>query len=86
MQGSQSGAHGSALPFAALNGALASNVACVVIPPGVHVAQPLHILYLSTGMCRQHELFSRCLYQSSFTKVLTRKKILRRYARFKRSS
>lgn len=54
MQGSQSAAHGSALPFAALNGALATDVACVIIPPGVHVDRPLHILYLSTGMSHQH--------------------------------
>ncbi|KAL3132695.1 hypothetical protein ABBQ32_009205 [Trebouxia sp. C0010 RCD-2024] len=47
--GSQSAAHGSALPFAALNGALATDVACVVIPPGVHVDRPLHVLYLSTA-------------------------------------
>ena len=50
LQGSQSAAHGTALPFAALNGALATDVACVVIPSGVHVHQPLHILYLSTGV------------------------------------
>ena len=50
IQGSQSAAHGNALPFAALNGALATDVACVVIPSGVHVQQPLHILYLSTGV------------------------------------
>lgn len=54
MQGSQSAAHGSALPFAALNGALATDVACVVIPPGVHVDRPLHVLYLSTGMPYRH--------------------------------
>lgn len=50
VQGSQSAAHGNALPFAALNGALATDVGCVIIPAGVHVQQPLHILYLSTGM------------------------------------
>ncbi len=49
MQGTQTAAHGTALPFAALNGALATDVACVVIPAGGHVQQPLHILYLSTG-------------------------------------
>ena len=48
-QGSQSAAHGNALPFAALNGALVTDVACVVVPAGVHIQQPLHILYLSTG-------------------------------------
>lgn len=56
MQGSQSAAHGNALPFAALNGALASDVACVVIPAGVHVQQPLHVLYLSTGMLPASEI------------------------------
>lgn len=46
--GAQSAAYGNALPFAALNGALASDVACIMVPAGVHIQQPLHVLYLST--------------------------------------
>lgn len=46
--GQQTAAHGNTLPFAALNGALAADVACVVVPAGLHVQQPLHVLYLST--------------------------------------
>lgn len=46
--GVQSAAYGNALPFAALNGALATDVACVVVPAGMHIQQPLHVLYLST--------------------------------------
>lgn len=54
VQGQQTAAHGSTLPFAALNGALAADVACVVVPAGLHVQQPLHVLYLSTGtLCLQ---------------------------------
>lgn len=53
LQGAQSAAYGNALPFAALNGALASDVACIVVPAGVHIQQPLHVLYLSTGQCSE---------------------------------
>lgn len=50
MQGQQAAAQGGALPFVVLNGAFARDVACISIPAGVTVQQPLHIVYLSTGM------------------------------------
>lgn len=49
LQGQQAAAQGNALPFVVLNGAFARDVACVSVPAGLKVQQPLHILYLSTG-------------------------------------
>lgn len=49
MQGHQSAAQGTGLPFVVLNGAFAQDVACVSVPAGIKVQHPLHILYLSTG-------------------------------------
>ena len=49
LQGQQSASQGTGLPFVVLNGAFARDVACVSVPAGVKVQQPLHILYLSTG-------------------------------------
>lgn len=46
--GTQTTAHGTSQPFAALNGALAADVTCITVPAGVQIQQPLHILHLST--------------------------------------
>ena len=47
LQGSQSAARGG--PFAVLNGATACDAVCVVVPAGLHMERPLHILHLTTG-------------------------------------
>eukprot|EP00798_Chlamydomonas_sp_ICE-L_P001464 gene1464-32842_t len=36
-------------PFSVLNGAYSQEVLCIVVPAGVTVEQPIHILHLSTG-------------------------------------
>jgi hypothetical protein len=46
-QGEQAAARGG--PFAVLNGAVARDVLCVLVPPGVAVPAPIHVLHVSSG-------------------------------------
>jgi hypothetical protein len=48
-QGSLSNPRGG--PFAILNGAMVRDAVAVVVPKGVTLEAPIHILYLSTGGC-----------------------------------
>lgn len=57
VQGSQARTRGS--PFALVNGATAPDVLCIVVPDGVTVEGPIHILYISSGQSPRCSLATR---------------------------
>lgn len=47
--------------FALLNGATAQDALCIAVPNGVQLEQPIHIIYMTTGIAGLLELAGLCL-------------------------
>ena len=48
-------------PFAVLNGSMAQDALCVVVPKGKEVAAPIYVLYMASGAVRRvRGLPARC--------------------------
>ena len=63
VQGAQATTKGT--PFTQINGALAQDVVCIILPQGTEVSRPLHLLHIASGEmidpCKKaSELHSAC--------------------------